>query len=282
MTESVNFCALRSALFVPLADERFLAKAHERGADALLLDLEDSVPPALKLAARGRLPEAAARLAALGATVMVRVNSTPELLAGDLKAAAQSPVVAVFLPKVESAEHVIAAEYLLADSRAQLVALLESPGAVLGAAEIAGAGSRLAGLAFGSEDYCGALGVASSGALLDVPAQMLAMAARARGLAAFGLPGPVSEIADIGAFTRLLEKAKAMGYTGCTCIHPKQVAAANRVYSPTQEEIALAKEIVAAFEAAAREGRGAFALHGRMIDAPVADQARATLARVRS
>ena len=159
--------------------------------------------------------------------------------------------------------------------------MMESPGAVLDAPVIALAGGRLAGLAFGSEDYCGALGIASSAASLDWPAQMLATAARARGLAAFGLPGPVSEIDDVDAFSRLLGKAKAMGFTGCTCIHPKQVAAANRVYSPSPEEIALAEEVVAAFEAAVREGRGAFALHGRMIDAPVADQARATLARVR-
>jgi len=274
--------SLRSALFVPLADERFLAKAHERGADALLLDLEDSVAPAQKTAARARLPEAARRLAALGATVMVRVNSTPDHLAEDLKAAAQSPVAAVFLPKVESVEHVVAAEYLLAGSAAKLVALLESPTAILAAPEIAGAGTRLAGLAFGSEDYCGVLGIASSAALLDWPAQMLAVAARARGLAAFGLPGPVSEIEDVPAFTQLLEKAKAMGFTGCTCIHPKQVAAANRVYSPSAEEIAQSREVIEAFESALREGRGAFALHGRMIDAPVVDQARAVLARVRA
>lgn len=270
---------LRSALFVPLADERFLAKAHERGADALLLDLEDSVPPAQKDAARARLPDAARRLAARGATVMVRINTAPGLLAADLKAAAQSPVAAVFLPKVESAEDVAAADFLLAGSAAKLVAMLESPAAVLGAGAIARAGARLAGLAFGSEDYCGMLGIASSEAALDWPAQMVAIAARARGLAAFGLPGPVAEIADMDAYGRLLERAKAMGYTGCTCIHPKQVAAANRVYSPTEAEIALSKEIVAAFDAALREGRGAFALHGRMIDAPVADQARATLAR---
>ena len=110
---------------------------------------------------------------------------------------------------------------------------------------------------------------------------MVAVAARARGLAAFGQPGPVVEIADMDAYTRLLEKAKAMGFTGTLCIHPKQVAAANRVYSPTDEEAALAREIVAAFDAAVREGRGAFALHGRMIDAPVAAQARATLARIK-
>jgi len=270
---------LRSALFVPLADERFLARAHERGADALLLDLEDSVPPAQKDAARARLPEAARRLAAQGATVMVRVNTAPGLLAADLKAAAQAPLAAVFLPKVESAEDVAAAEFLLSGSAAKLVAMLESPAAVLEAVAISRAGTRLAGLAFGSEDYCGMLGIASSEAALEWPAQMIATAARARGLAAFGLPGPVAEIADMDAYARLLARAKAMGYTGCTCIHPKQVAAANRVYSPTESEIALSEEIVAAFDAALREGRGAFALHGRMIDAPVAEQARATLAR---
>jgi citrate lyase subunit beta/citryl-CoA lyase len=81
------------------------------------------------------------------------------------------------------------------------------------------------------------------------------------------------------AYTRLLEKAKAMGFTGTLCVHPKQVAASNRVYSPSDAELALAREIVAAFDAAVKEGRGAFALHGRMIDAPIAEQARATLAR---
>jgi len=273
--------SMRSALFVPLADDRFLAKAHERGADALLLDLEDSVPPAQKVAARARLPEAARKLAAQGATVMVRVNSLPEWSADDLKAAAQTPAALIFLPKVESVDQVLAAEHLLGASQARLVAMLESPAAVLSALQISRTGTRLAGLVFGSEDYCGALGISSASAALDWPAQLVATAARANGLAAIGLPGPVSEIADIAAFTRLLEKAKAMGFTGCTCIHPKQVVAANRVYSPSAEEIALAKEIVEAFEAAVREGKGAFALHGRMIDAPIVDQARATLNRVR-
>lgn len=171
--------ALRSALFVPLADERFLAKVHERGTDALLLDLEDSVLPAQKAAARTRLPDVAQRLAAQGATVMVRVNSTPELLADDLKAAALSPLAAVLLPKVESAEQLVAAERLLGGNAAKLVAMLESPAAVLDAVAIARAGTRLAGLVFGSEDYCGALGIASSAALLDWPAQMVATAARA-------------------------------------------------------------------------------------------------------
>ena len=279
--QSPDLKSLRSALFVPLTDERFLARAHERGADALLLDLEDSVPPAQKAAARARLMDAATRLVAAGATVMVRVNSTPEHLAEDLKAASQAPLAAVFLPKVENAEQLHAAEFLLQPSTARLVAMLESPASVLEAPAIARAGRHLAGLAFGSEDYCGLLGIGSDKAALDWPAHMVAAAARARDLAAFGLPGPVSEIADMASYARLLEKAKAMGYTGCTCIHPRQVAEANRVYSPSAEELALAREIVAAFDAALQEGRGAFALHGRMIDAPVADQARATLARAR-
>jgi len=276
-----NLQSLRSALFVPLADERFLARAHERGADALLLDLEDSVPPPQKLAARARVPEAVRQLAARGATVMVRVNSLTEWCADDLKAVAQTQAAAVFLPKVESAEQVLAAEHMLGSCPAKLVAMLESPAAVLSAVEISRAGSRLAGLVFGSEDYCGALGISSANAALDWPAQAVAVAARARGLAAFGQPGPVAEIADMGAYTKLLERAKAMGFSGTLCIHPKQVAVANRTYSSSPEEIALAREIVAAFDAALREGRGAFQLHGRMIDAPIVDQARATLARVR-
>src|SRR5580765_3094865 len=109
--DNLNLSSLRSALFVPLADERFLAKAHERGADALLLDLEDSVPPAQKAAARARMPGAARQLAAAGATVMLRVNSAPEHLAPDLKAAAQLPLAAVFLPKVENAEQIAAAQF---------------------------------------------------------------------------------------------------------------------------------------------------------------------------
>ena len=276
---ALELLSVRSALFVPLADERFLAKAHERGADALLLDLEDSVPPAQKAEARARLPQAARRLADAGAAVMVRVNNDAQHLSDDLKAAVQARAAAVFLPKTESADQVKAASFLLEGCEAGVVAMLESPASVLEAPALARAGGRLAGLAFGSEDYCGLLGVASDKAALDWPAQLVATAARARGLAAFGLPGPVSEIADMDAYTRLLEKSKAMGYTGCLCIHPKQVLAANRVHSPTETELALAREIVQAFDAAVKDGRGAFALHGRMIDAPVAEQARATLAR---
>jgi len=273
--------SLRSALFVPLADERFLARAHERGADALLLDLEDSVPPAQKAEARARLPAAVERLDAAGAMVMVRVNADARHLADDLRAAVRARVAAVFLPKVENAEQVTAASFLLDGCDAVLVAMLESPASVLDAPAIARAGGRLAGLAFGGEDYCGLLGIASGAAALDWPAQMVATAARARGLAAFGLPGPVAEIADMDAYARLLDKAKSMGFTGTLCVHPKQVAASNRAYSPSDAEIDLAREIVAAFDAAVKEGRGAFALHGRMIDAPIAEQARATLARRR-
>jgi citrate lyase subunit beta / citryl-CoA lyase len=279
---SPDLLALRSALFVPLADDRFIARAHERGADALLLDLEDSVPPAQKEAARARLPEAVRQLKAAGATVMVRVNTAPEHEILDLKAAAQARVAAVFLPKVEKVDEIHAAAYVLAPGKTKLVAMLESPSAVLEAVAISRAGPPLAGLVFGSEDYSSALGIATTGAALDWPAQLVATAARARGLAAYGLPGPISGLADIEAFTRLLERAKAMGFTGCACIHPKQVAAANRVYSPADKEIALARETVAAAEAALREGRGAFTLHGRMIDAPIVEQARALLARVRS
>jgi len=278
---TVNLASMRSALFVPLADDRFLVKAHQRGADALLLDLEDSVPPARKAEARARLPEAARRLASAGALVMARINSTPEHRTEDLKAAARSPLAAVFLPKVESIDDIESAERELHAADTRLFAMLESPASVLAAPVLARAGRRLAGLVFGSEDYCGMLGISSASAALDWPAHMVAAAARAQGLAAFGAPGPVAEIADMEAFEHLQRKAKAMGFTGFACIHPKQVEVVNRVYSPSGEELEQAREIVVAAQAAEREGLGAFALRGRMIDAPVVAQAHATLARAR-
>src|SRR5204863_2609970 len=118
--------------------------------------------------------------------------SQPEWLAEDLKAVAQTAAAAVFLPKVEAGAQVLDAERLLGGNTARLVAMLESPAAVLDAVAIARAGTRLAGLVFGSEDYCGALGISSDSAALDWPAQAVATAARARGLAAFGQPGPVA------------------------------------------------------------------------------------------
>ncbi len=274
-----------AGLFVPLSEPRFLARAHERGADAVVLDLEDAVAASRKAEARAGLPAAVRGLGAYDVSVVLRVNADAQWLRDDVLAAAAAGVDALMLPKVQGAAALAALEPLWREAEAlagrpphslRLLALIESPAAVLDAAAIARASPRLAALVFGGEDYAAALGLPASLAALDLPAQQVALAARAAGLAAWGLPGSIAGL-DEAAFAALAARARSLGYTGCLCIHPLQLAAARRGFAPSAAEVVQARAIVAAAADAAREGRAAVLLDGRMIDPPVLLQARATL-----
>jgi citrate lyase subunit beta/citryl-CoA lyase len=277
---------LTVTLFVPLTQPRFVARAHERGADAVVLDLEDSVAATHKAQARAFLPQAADVLRGRGVPTLVRVNADPALLREDLAAVAAAGLAVVVLPKVDSATGVLALEPLCGAAEAaagrphgslRVLALIESPAGVLAAASIAHAVPRVAGLVFGAEDYCAALGIASDTAALDWPAQQVAVAARAAGGVAFGLPGSGADVMDVSGLERLARRARRMGFGGCFCIHPAQVEAARRGFLPSPAEVAQARAVVQAAEAASQAGQGAVALGGRMIDAPLVSQAESIL-----
>lgn len=279
--------AWQSLLIVPLADCRYIDKAPSRGADAIVLDLEDGVALERKAEARGHLAEASQRLRAAGCTVLVRVNASVELCVADLEAACRAGLSCILLPKVESVAALDALEPELQRLEAlaapgmpsvQWLALLETPAGVMQASAIA-AHPRVVGLAFGSEDYSAALGVPSHMAELAWPAQAVAVAARAQGLAAFGVPGTITDFSDFVAFEALVRRARAMGFTGCMGIHPGQVAAARRAFEPTADEIATAQGIVQAAATADYAERGVVGWQGRMVDAPVVAQARRVLQR---
>jgi citrate lyase subunit beta/citryl-CoA lyase len=282
--------SLRSLLFVPALSEAFVEKAHTRGADAIIVDLEDSIAPEAKQAARTALAGVVARIASHGLPVFVRVNNEPALLAADLDAACAAGGSGVILPKAEDVAQVCsvtgtlhAAE--LARSRpvgsVALALLLESPLALLHAPGLASCDPRVVALAFGSEDYATAMGVRSSLEAMRFPAQMLAIAARAHGLAAWGLAGSIAEFSDLELFRRMAAAARESGFTGSLTVHPKQVAVVNEVFGVSDAEADEAREIVAAFDEALAQGRGAVAHEGRMLDAPVVARARLLLARAR-
>ena len=273
---------LRVALFIPLTQPRFLQKAHERGADAIVLDLEDGVAPERKAEARDQLAAAAAMLRERGVPTLVRVNADPALIADDLRACVAAGIETIVVPKQESAGTAEAAAALLGeaeraagvDCTARMVMILESPKGVIHAAAIA-ASSRCAGLLFGPEDYCAGLGVPSAAAALRWPAQQVAVAARAYGLAALGLPGSGVTLDDAEAFTSLAREARSMGFTGSLCIHPAQVAPIRTGFLPSPEEVEQAQAVLRAAEA--NPGAGAYSVAGRMVDAPVVAQARRLL-----
>ena len=273
--------AARSLLFLPATSPQLLPKATERGADALIVDLEDAVPPARKAEARPMATAALRDLAARGAELLLRVNAEQALWEDDIAAIPSGIALTVMLPKVESAAQVEALATALAarGQDAAIAALVETPRGVLEAARIATASPRLCALGFGAEDYAAAIGLAPAPVSLSVPAQMVGVAAHAHGLAFWGLAGSVAETADMDAFGALVRLSRQLGFTGSVCIHPRQVPVVSEGFGPTPEEIAWAGRVVAAAEEARARGQGAVLLDGRMIDRPIEDRARRWLAR---
>ncbi|MCB1486741.1 MAG: CoA ester lyase [Bauldia sp.] len=276
-TASFDASRIRSLLFVPLLAERLIAGAPKRGADAIILDLEDAVAPDAKEAARAALAETVDRLVAAGQRVLVRINNEPELIADDIAAANGAGLHGIVLPKAEVADTVAAIVARIAAPA--VVPIVESPLGVINALAIARADARIAALAFGTEDFALAMGVAPEEQALAMPAQQVAIAARAAGKPAFGLPGSLAIIDDIERFTTIARAGRAIGMTGALTIHPRQVAIANAVFAPGATEIAEAEKIRSIYEEAMAKGQGAVSLDGRMIDLPIYRRALATLAR---
>ncbi|MDO9403719.1 MAG: CoA ester lyase [Polaromonas sp.] len=276
--QNLEFC--RSLLFVPTLEQRFVDKAHERGAGAIILDLEDAVAPEHKLEAREKVTGVAGQLQAKGLTVLVRVNHASF---DDMKAAVSPHVAALVLPKVDSAAEIHAAADVLAAREKELglqagytrlLILVETPTAVCNALEIAAAHERVSGLILGSEDLALGLSVAPSPDSLRYSAERVVMAARAAGKVPLGVPGSLATIKEAGEFASVVALGRRIGMAGTVCIHPNQVAVVEQAYAPDEAAVTEAESILKAFERMEREGRGAVSHEGKMLDAPIIERAR--------
>lgn len=258
---------LRSWLYVPAHSARFLAKAHERGADAIILDLEDAVPEADKDGARAGLADAVKSAGRNGAELFVRINSGTRRHA-DAEAAARAGA-GLIVAKAELGEL-----DGLAAFGTKLIAMLESPAAVLDAREFA-RHTAVTGLLVGSEDLATALGATPVPEVLRFPKLLVHYAAKAEGKLSLGLLRSVADYADLAAVEAAGREARLHGFDGATCVHPSVVPVLNAAFAPSAEEIAWAERVLAA----AAGGEGAFTVDGRMVDAPVIARARDILGR---
>ncbi|MGO8919622.1 MAG: HpcH/HpaI aldolase/citrate lyase family protein [Stellaceae bacterium] len=281
----------RSMLFVPVTVEKFVAGAAKRGADALILDLEDSVPPGEKQRGRELLQQAAAQVALNGADVVVRINRPWRQALRDIEAAVSPRVQALMLTKVESADHVrmiaetveeLEAERGMAPGATKLVALVETAAAFFRLEEIARAHPRLVGLSLGAEDFALSVGMLPEAEGLFFPKQQMIFAARAAGILPLGFLGTVADFRDLDAFRATIRRSRRLGFAGASCIHPAQVPILNEEYRPSPEEVARAERAVAAYDAAIAAGIGAIELDGKMIDVPVVARAKHVLAQHRA
>ncbi|MDB5382823.1 MAG: CoA ester lyase [Rhodospirillales bacterium] len=282
----------RSGLFVPVNVERFVAKASSRGADVLQLDLEDSIAPGDKAEARKLLPKQVERLFKEGrADILVRINQPLELAVRDLEAAVLPGVNGLIITKVEGPDHLRLLDELvsrLEESRGiahgtlRFLALIEAPGPLNRAHEIARATTRTIGLSLGAEDYATAVGGEPNCDTLLMPKQQVLQAARAHGLMPMGTIGTVADYSDLDAYLKVVRLSASFGFVGASAIHPAQVPVLNKGFSPDPEAVAKAETIVRMDKEAAAAGRGSWALDGKMIDIPIVQRAEALLVRARA
>lgn len=280
----------RSLMFVPATGEKFVAKAHTRGADVVILDLEDSIPPGEKQAARDALPKASATVGQAGAEVAVRINRALDLSVPDIAAAVMPTVGTLMLPKVMGPEHIrLLSEVVTAREAAlgmtightRFVAVVETPDAIPLLSAIATADPRVVAIGVGAEDLSTELEAVPSADLLYHFGMMVVAAARAARIQPMGSVGPFADFSDLEGYRASLRRSRALGFACQACIHPAQVPIINEEYGPSPAEVDRARRLIAAFDAALAEGKGAVAFEGQMIDLPVVERARRLLGRAR-
>ncbi|CCM61860.1 MAG: CoA ester lyase [Candidatus Microthrix parvicella] len=286
MSGATNTEALRprrSVLYMPGANTRALEKAKGLSADSLILDLEDAVAPDAKAEARDNVVAALTSGEYGNRELTIRVNGLDtDWHADDLAAAAAAGPAAVVVPKVNSPADVAAIEAGLqaggAPEHTKIWAMVETPQAMLDCANIAAASERLTVLVMGTNDLAKELHAA------HVPGRqplltglgLCLLGARAAGKVI--LDGVYNDVRDPEGFEAECRQGAQMGFDGKTLIHPGQLDAANAVFAPADAEVESSREIIAAFEAAQREGKGVVTVNGRMIENLHVENARRVLA----
>jgi citrate lyase subunit beta/citryl-CoA lyase len=283
---------MRSKLFVPGSRPELFAKALASEADAISLDLEDAVIDSQKAEAR-RLVAEFLRSDALRSSrkvVIVRTNAVgaPHFEA-DVRCLVKAGAAVLNIPKVESTDDVLAAVAVLAraeqdcgiERAVEILANIETARGMHRAADIASAHARVIGLQLGYADLFESLGIERCDAS-NVHAAMFAVRVAAGQAGKFAYDGAYPDVRDGEGFRAEAVMARRLGFLGKSCIHPKQIALANEVFTPSEAELAYAERVVEAARPDAAGRQGAFLLDGRMIDAPMIRRAEAIVAASRA
>jgi citrate lyase subunit beta/citryl-CoA lyase len=283
----MTFRPRRSVLYMPGSNARAIEKARTLPVDGVILDLEDSVAPDAKAAARAQVRDAVAAGGFGAREVIIRINGldTPWWL-DDLDAVAAARPDALLVPKVSSPSLLQdVADRLVdigADHRIQVWAMMETPLAMLNAREIAAVArdveTRLAGFVLGTNDLAKETRARITPGRAPMLPWLMGCVAASRAYGLDILDGVFNDLGDPEGFARECAEARDMGFDGKTLIHPSQIAACNAAFSPSENEVEQAKKIIAAFERPENKDKGVVQLDGRMVERLHADTARRTVA----
>ncbi len=281
----------RSRLIMPANQKKYVEKAHLRNADAICLDLEDSVPVSEKVATRATLKDSIQLAGKSGSDVLVRVNNTPELLEGDVKASVWPGLDGIFFPKVETGEQIRDLDRLLSKleqergippGHVKISVIAETLTGYLNVQESIQASDRIDCLSLGTEDFATNTGMELSEATTQgwlIPRMQIVFVARAYGKLPMNLVGSMTAYGDTAGFEKLAVLSYKHGFLGSSCIHPGNVEILNRCFSPTPAEIEHSRTLIDVFEKSLAAGRASTTLDGRMIDYPHYERAKQVLAR---
>ncbi|HKH68720.1 MAG TPA: aldolase/citrate lyase family protein, partial [Reyranella sp.] len=206
----------------------------------------------------------------------------------DIEAAVRPGLSALFITKTEGVQHLRLLDEAVSEMERErrmpvgsvgFAAMIEHPRALAELNDIAERGPRVIAMMLGGEDFALETGSVPSDESLELPKRLVAFAAQAHGVAMIGILGTVADYSDPAAYKKSAERARRFGFSGGTCVHPGLVQALNEAFTPSADDVAYAKKLIAADEKAATEGRGSFTVDGKMIDIPVIDRARRLIAR---
>jgi citrate lyase subunit beta / citryl-CoA lyase len=279
----------RSRLYVPGSEPKYFINAALHGPDAIILDLEDSVHPAEKDAARLLVRNALRAVDFLHCERMVRINQLPLGLEDLLEIVPESPDL-ILIPKVESPNQVIEASQRIEEIKAKqgisrtiwLMPILESALGIENTYKIANASAQIAALTIGLEDYTADLGVTKTAVGTESLFARQRIVNSARAVGAQAIDSVFGDVADMEALRVWALNSRALGFEGMGCVHPLQIQVIHRAFAPTQGEIEKALRIVSAYNDAQQRGLGVVSLGSKMIDAPVVQRALKLIERAQS
>jgi citrate lyase subunit beta/citryl-CoA lyase len=279
----------RSRLYLPGTEPKYFINAGLHGPDAIILDLEDSVHPAEKDAARILVRNTLRAVDFSGCERMVRINQLPMGLEDLAEVISESPDL-VLIPKTEHPQQVTEVDRMIGELKHRhkidrpiwLMPILESALGIENAFAIATATANVAALTIGLEDYTSDLGVTKTpeGRESLYARARVVNAAKAAGVQA--IDSVFGDVGNVDGLRRWAASSRELGFEGMGCIHPSQIAVIHDAFTPSQAEIEKALKIVAAFEEAQQRGLGVVSLGSKMIDAPVVERARNLVARSRA
>jgi citrate lyase subunit beta/citryl-CoA lyase len=275
--------SFRSLLFAPANRPDLVDKLPRARPDAVALDLEDGTPPDQKVAARPQAVEGARQLAGAGPAVFIRVNALrSEHFAGDLDVVTGAPVAGLIVPKLGAPDELREVAEALAERErpgglepTPVLVGIETVAGVYHAADLLSASPRVCGAYFGAEDFASDLGARRTpeGTEVLYARSRVVIAARLAGTQA--LDQIVAEIRDDERFRADANAGRDLGYTGKSCVHPRQAELANEIFRPAPQEVERSRQLLATYQEAEAAGRAVIDFEGQMVDGPLVARARA-------